>query len=175
MIQLLVFLFLVINKLFPYIVSCMIQKEHFSMFSTSLLKKISCFLLSLCFCSKKKVTSKKYLILLTFSIYFFSEFVFFFCVVSFCLLTLLLLFLFSFFYSMLPLLLFALFMFIYSLLCFFCFCLFLLFNFLNLYYLFFVFVEKSLIFELVISLCKTFLVLSFFLFRPFSGCFFGEE
>ena len=121
----------------------------------------------------KKVTSKKYLILFTFSLYFFSEFVFFFCVVSFCLLTLLLLFLFSFFYSMLPLLLFALFMFIYSLLCFFCWCLFLFFEKNWIYIIYFsFFVEKSLNFELVISTCKTLLVLSFFCFVPFSDCFF---
>ena len=149
------------------------KRTLFYVFNLSF-EKISCFLLSLCFCSKKS-PQKKYLILLTFfSLFFFSEFVFFFCVVSFCLLTLLLLFLFSFFtpcflfFCLLSSCLFTL-SYVSSV------CVYSIVQFLNLYYLFFVFVEKSLIFELVISLCKTFLVLSFFLFRPFSGCFFGEE
>ena len=79
---------------------------------------------------------------------------------------------FSLCFSMLPLLLFALFMFIDSLLCFFCLCLFLFFEKNWIYIIYFSFCWKSLNFELVISLCKTLLVLSFFLFRPFFCLFF---
>ena len=136
-------------------------------------EKIFCFLLSLCFCSNKKVTSKNNLILLTFSLYFFlslfsffvsSLFVYSPCRYSSCSL---------FFCSMLPLLLFALFMFIYSLLCFFCLCLFPFFDFFCISIIYFSFLLKNHSFLNWSSLfVKLFWFYRFFLFRPFSGCFF---
>ena len=135
--------------------------------------KISCFLLCL-FLFKKKITSKKLPDSLDFFSLLFLLNLFSFCVSSLFVDSPCLYSSYSLFFSMPPLLLFALFMFIYSLsyvssVCVYSY--FLIFWISVIYFSFFV--EKSLIFELVISLCKTFLVLSFFfLFRHLFWLFF---
>ena len=138
MIQLLAFSFSC-YQLFPYNFFMHDPKRTlFYVFNLSFEKYLVSY--SVCFCSKKKITSKKIpdsldFFSLLFLLNLFSFFVSSLFVYSNpCLYSS-----YSLFFSMPPLLLFALFMFIYSLLCFFCLCLFLFFDFLNLCYLFFVF------------------------------------
>ena len=176
LIQLLVFLFLVINKLFPYIVSRMIQKDHFSTFSTSLLKKYLVSYSLFVSVQKKKSPQK-----IPDSLDFFSLLVFWVCFLFLCRLFLFthlvvtLLVLFFLLHASSPLvcslhvyllsLMFLLFVFIpfFSI-------------FLNLCYLFFVFCWKKHSFLNWSSLfVKLFWFYRFFLFRPFSGCFFSKK
>ena len=170
-IQLLVFLFLVINcsRTFFHAWS---KKNTFLCFQ-SLFRKISCFLISLFLFKKKRSPQKKKPDSLDFFslLFLLNLLTFFLCpLFLFALLVVTLLVLF-FLHASSP---FVCSLHVYWLSLMFLLIVFIPFfeNFLNLYYLFFVVCWKSLIFELVISLCKTFLVLSFFCFDPFSDCFF---
>ena len=168
LIQLLVFPFLVVNCSRTFF---MHDTKNTLLCFQSLFWKISCFLIS-SYLFAKKVTSKKYLILLIFLFTFSSSFVFYFCVLSFCLLSLSLLFFFLFFLHASSPFVCSLHVYLLSLM-------FLLFVFIPIFRFFetllfnFRFLLKShSFFELFISLCETFLVVSFFLFRLFFWLFF---